>query len=279
MKSDLFLPEIKTELKDDVYYVKHNDPELDLFLNQYYAFSKKEREQIKYDYTNAPFEFPEEQKFEWLWRQETLKIVEKQIRVLLASSPLSCGEGAGERLNILEVSPWNYWLTQHISKNNNVVCCDYFDDEYEGLRSRKHFQNPNWTSICCDLENLNIFERKFDLIIINHSLQFFKDHKKLVTSLKNTLSDKGQILLVGLNVYKNSESKKVVTQDLQSHYKKTGFDSSVRMGKGYLAFIDIDFLEINDFVKYSYKGWRFALRNCRALLRKNTPFYCYMLFE
>ena len=53
MKSNLFLPHISTVVEDDVHYVEHSDNGLALFLAQYYSFSKKERAQIKYDYTNA----------------------------------------------------------------------------------------------------------------------------------------------------------------------------------------------------------------------------------
>ena len=266
MKNNLFLPHIKTELKDDVHHVQHNDAGLNLFLSQYYNFSKKERAQIKYDYKNAPFKFPTEQKFEWLWRQETLKIVERVI-------------DNKSQLNILEVSPWNYWLTHHISKNNNVICADYFDDEHEGLKSRKHFQNSNWTSVCCDLENINIFETKFDLIIVNHSLQFFQNHEKLISSLKSMLSEKGQILLVGLNVYKDFSEKQKQTQELQAHYKTNGFNSSVRMGKGFLNVSDIEFIEKEGFEKYPYNSLMFKIRNILSQIRNNKPLYCYMLWN
>ncbi len=265
MKSNLFLPHIKTEFKHGIYYVMHNDLDLNLFLNQYYTFSKEERTQIKYDHTNAPFKYPEEQKFEWLWRQKTLKIVNEII-------------GDKSHLNILEISPWNYWLTQHISKSNIVVCADYFDDEHEGLRSRKYFENPNWTSVCCDLEYLNIFETKFDLIIVNHSFQFFRNHEKLITSLKNMLTEKGQILLVGLNVYKDFNEKRKSTQDLQFHYKANGFNSSVRMGKGYLTYGDKANMDRENFRIVSYNNLKFVLRNLISKFFNKKPYYCYAIY-
>ena len=77
-------------------------------------------------------------------------------------------------LKILEIGAWNNWLTNKlIFDRQQVVAVDYFDDEFDGLGARKHYNHPNWSSIQMDPEYPELIDNSFDVIIFNHNLPYF----------------------------------------------------------------------------------------------------------
>ena len=107
--------------------------------------------------------------------------------------------------NILEVGSWNNWLTHRLAiDRHNVVATDYFVAEFDGLYTKRHYAQNNWTAIQMELDQLDVFQKKFDFIVVNRSLPYFADLKKTIDQLKNLLTDKGQILVTGINIHRDA---------------------------------------------------------------------------
>lgn len=173
--------------------------------------------------------------FEWKLRQEGLTIVEKEI-------------DNKTNLTVLEVSCSNGWLSHHLHNwGHDLVSVDYFNDEMFGLKSKFKYENSEWLTVQCDVENLTFFEPVFDLIIVNHSIQFFKDVESTIMQLKKLLNPKGKIIFLGLFIFINDEIKrKAVKSSTEKHFEKYGFNLFFAPTKGFLNKKDFEiFSQLN----------------------------------
>lgn len=155
----------------------------------------------------------------------------------------------------LEVGGWNNWLTRHLySKGLHVVTADIFDDENNGLGSRRHFQSPGWTSVQMDVQQPEIFNTTFDVIILNHFLQFVSSPHEIVFAYKQLLRPGGIMLLTGLDFYHDTEPRIKKTRDLrEACFKKHGFDLQFYPCKGFFDKEDFKKFRQNDFTFHTYQ--------------------------
>jgi len=111
-----------------------------------------------------------------------------------------------DQSEILEVGGWNGWLTNWLSKKNSVTSIDYFINERDGLKARKHYKNANWTSIQCAPSSIQFMESKFDYIIFNRGIQFYANLPELIRICQAKINPGGSIIITGLNFYTKSSS-------------------------------------------------------------------------
>lgn len=106
-----------------------------------------------------------------------------------------------EGLKVLEVGAWNGWLSNKLMWDRHaVVAVDYFDDEWDGLRAKKHYPHPNWASLQMDPEHPEIIDSKFDVIIFNHNLPYFSDLEKTLKQYKAMLNTGGKFFIIGIHI-------------------------------------------------------------------------------
>jgi SAM-dependent methyltransferase len=216
------------------------------------------------DYKNLPFSKEVKDDFEWKHRKSSLKIIEKEI-------------AAKVNLNILEIGSWNSWLTNRLAKKHKVIAVDYFIDETDGLLSKNNYKG-NWTSIQMDIAEVNVFAVKFDLIIINHCLQFFADPIQYLDEVKKLLNPYGQIIIIGLSIYSDSKNKEIEVAKFKEYYqKKYSCNILLRPSKGFIDKADRTNLEKNNFKLY--RNNYFFARNFYASLRTIKPVYYWAKYQ
>jgi 2-polyprenyl-3-methyl-5-hydroxy-6-metoxy-1,4-benzoquinol methylase len=244
-------PGINYLVKDGIHEIMDDEfrNKITLFEKQYIPVKKTTRvDEIK-DHeslpTNPSTYFP----FEWKLRQEGLSIVKSGI------------EDKG-KLNILEVSTFNGWLTHHLHNwGHAVVSVDYFSDEVFGLKSKFNYRNNGWLSVQCNLEDLSFFEPVFDVIVLNHAIQFFNDTNTIISQLKKLLKPNGKIIFLGLFFFMDSVSKqKEVEAYSTEHFEKHGFNIFFAPTKGFLDKADKQVFIDHKVSLYPYKC------GCRANL-------------
>jgi SAM-dependent methyltransferase len=214
------------------------------------------------DFQYLPFKQPS---FEWHFRRQSLKIVQEILKLR-------------KSLDILEIGSFNSWLTHHlVSAGHNVLAADYFIDIRDGLGSKKYY-DTTWTSLQMDLADLSIFNpNSFDIIIVNHGLQFVPEPIDYIRWLKPLLKKGGRIILIGLSLYKDTEEKILEVSKNKQHFKNTfQFDAAIHPSRNYLDFNDKMMLEREGYVLKKYQGmW---LRNWAAKLLTTKPAYWYGVF-
>jgi 2-polyprenyl-3-methyl-5-hydroxy-6-metoxy-1,4-benzoquinol methylase len=157
--------------------------------------------------------------------------------------------------SVLEVSGWNNWLSNYLSKKGLMVfTVDIFDDDRNGLKSKKHYQCPIWNSIQTDVLQIEIYNSKFDLIVFNHCLQFLTDPIQLIEKYKKLLNKNGVLVIIGSTFYKNTNSKVSEVFKTKIYFEeKYNFGIQFYESKGYFSYQDFKQFSKNSFNFISYK--------------------------
>jgi SAM-dependent methyltransferase len=258
-----------TDYTSNEYYYSILKPEfktrLGIFLENYYrAFPSKTGPNFIYPQLPYPVKGP--LAFEWKFRAESLKIF-RTLKTDLAEK------------KILEIGPWNSWLSQHLKKENNLlVCADFFTDDQNGLASKKHYTNNKWLSVQCDLENIDFFCEGFDLIILNHNLQFFTEPIAQLRKYKKLLKPGGKIVCLGLSVFVKPQKKVAAVQQMrETCLREKHFEIFLNPTKAFLDEKDKKEMQTEGFSFVPYSG--FALRNFYSRLNRSKPFYCLAVYS
>jgi len=235
---------------------------LNIFLDRYHSIRiEKTQPQIPHDkYPELPYgKFANS--FDWRLKQYSYKAIEKII-------------GGKQKLNILDIGSFNGWLSNCLAANgHNVVSVDYFLDEDYGLESHKYYKT-SWLPLQMDLDRIDMFEKVFDVIIINHCLQFQPNPIEYSDSLKNLLKKNGSIILAGLPVFRNPQNKINAVEEFKQHYLNDyQFNIFLKETKGYIDVSDLEKLKNSGF-RFNYYSQAF-LKNLFAFLHPQLPFYCY----
>jgi len=220
--SDIIKKDTSYNFKEGIYYITEEpfNSDIKLFLSNYYAYAQNKPQSVNYE--TLPFVEGENVNSEWKFRQESCRIVNKEVEQLQPKS-------------VLEIGPWNGWLTHHLSKKiDNYVAVDIFDDEVNGLGAFKHYQNQNWIRVHADVESLNFFATKFDLIIYNHCLQFFSNWQQSIDNSLKLLNKGGAMIVLGCSLYSDGSAKAAELEKLKNDYQeKTGHHLFFKPTKGY----------------------------------------------
>lgn len=162
---------------------------------------------------------------EWQWRCDDLKIVQQLINRLTSQSPK----------RILDVGAFNGWLSHHLAADGHIVTAvDFFADPFDGLGAVQHYSHP-FQAIQLDLADLTPLDTKFDVIIMNHGLQFFPDPIAHIRQLLDKLAPNGRLILIGLIIYRSPIlRKRYLARANQEHLAQYGRPLFFRPTRGYL---------------------------------------------
>ncbi len=172
----------------------------------------------------------------------------------------------------LEIGGWNGWLSKCLTSwGFNVISTDIFRDESFGL-SAKQFQNSTrrWVSIQTDITSPSIYKKKFNLIVVNHCLQFMPDPDKVLDAYYELLVPGGLLVVLGID-YRNNESlQKTKVQALRDNFfTANGFNLNFYPSKGYA-----DAELIRFFKKRSYTFISYKLSAASRILKKLKRDHC-----
>lgn len=104
----------------------------------------------------------------------------------------------------LEIGSWNSWLTHHLAKDGlSVVAVDHFINDSVGLGTKKYY-DEDWTSIQMDVERMDLFENKFDLIVVNRCLNYFTSPENAIKQLQSLLSPGGTLIVTGITLERDT---------------------------------------------------------------------------
>jgi len=125
----------------------------------------------------------------WKERQNDLERIEEEIK------PES---------EVLEIGSWNGWLANALSeKGSSVTAIDYFLDASNGLKARRHYPRASWTSLHMDVDDIDLLEVQFDVVVFNRSVSYYGDFEGVIRKAQGLLKEGGKLILTGLNVVSN----------------------------------------------------------------------------
>ena len=215
--------------EDDISKLTHYQKKFHDFQvkNQYEVEVKNESV-----YENLPFSLNSRP---WLERQKDVKVIMSTIN-----------KRSG--LNILEIGSYNCWLTNYLAKQgHHVINVDIFEHKHYGLGA-KQFYSSNFISLQMYSEQFYRIQSKFDIIIFNRNWPYVKVDVSLIQKLKKMLNRNGTIFLTGLNFYKLAKQIKSSMEATKTSFEANyGLPFFYNDSKGYLDFVDYDFLLSNNF--------------------------------
>jgi SAM-dependent methyltransferase len=183
---------------------------------------------------------------------------------------------AGRALRVLDVGAWNGWLSHRLAKlGHRVTAVDYFVDEHDGLRARRHYPSE-WQAVQMDLEDLSLLGETYDLVIVNRCLAFFADPAGYAAHARERVSPSGRMLITGLLFFRDVRAKQEGVRALQAQYRARGFDF-FKTFKGYVDGGDAERLRALGFALRPYPElWR---ANLLARVWGRRPRHVYGVWE
>ncbi len=163
--------------------------------------------------------------------------------------------------NALDIGSWNGWLAHRLTQCDlSVIAVDYFIDEKDGLKAKKHYPKTIWHAIQMDLEDLSLLQDRFDLIVVNRCFPYFSDASKMITTLKTRLAPQGSIVITGLNLSRKELFLNALEKSANSFEAAFRQPFKFKDFKGYIDQEDLDFLESESFKLILYPNFRNRLK-------------------
>jgi 2-polyprenyl-3-methyl-5-hydroxy-6-metoxy-1,4-benzoquinol methylase len=177
----------------------------------------------------------------------------------------------------LEIGAWNGWLTNRlVEMGNDVTAINLFSHHLDGLGAYQYYENE-WLSIQMDVDDLSILKSKYDLIVVNRCLPYFKNLNKTLTQIKSLLNSGGIVVITGISFHRNPmhviRGLNRATMEFEAKYK-TKFN--IRSFKGYLDRSDLLLLKKHDIKLYMYK--QLKLKSLLGYIIPSKPFYYYGVY-
>ena len=176
-------------VKNEAYQIQTPEfkAKLDVFLTAFEA-SRKNRPTFSIEVlNNLPYTVNDG---EWKLKQDDLNLIK--------TFGLSNGKA-------LDVGCWNGWLSnQLVNLGLEVEAYDTFISNEDGLGVKKHYKN-DWRTYQMRLDQIQLFEESFDLIVFNRNVGYFEDLEKALVKAKSLLKPNGILLLTGVNYIKNPD--------------------------------------------------------------------------
>jgi 2-polyprenyl-3-methyl-5-hydroxy-6-metoxy-1,4-benzoquinol methylase len=216
-------------------------------------------------YEDLPFAAQVKANGEWQIRGFDLQMVTKMLA------------GRGPQA-ILDIGAWNGWLSHRLAQQGHqVTAIDYFSDPFDGLRA-KQFYSSTWAAIQMDLTDLSLLDDSFEVVIINHGLQFFPDPAAHVKAAQQKVLPGGLLVVLGLEFFSNPIPRSQEIAKLQARFhQQHQARLFLKPTKGFLSWDDRTALKRLgvQFKTHTPLQWR----NLKARANPALPHFCYGLWH
>ncbi len=238
---------------------------LEPFLEKFSQFRGQEDKRLLNEalYPQLPCAPALAQMFEWRWRCHDVSVITD----LLADRPAQ---------RILDIGAWNGWLSNQLAaRGHQVTAADFFIDPYDGLQAKRLYPHQ-WEAVQMDLQDLSLFARPFDVVIVNHCLQFFADPPAYVAEARRVLRPGGVLILAGLSFFRSATAKAEEVAAFRRRMRELEIGEFKPM-KGYLDWEDRRRLRAAGVSLKPYPQLRLA--NLKAGVRWSAPWYAYGVYR
>jgi 2-polyprenyl-3-methyl-5-hydroxy-6-metoxy-1,4-benzoquinol methylase len=237
---------------------------LDDFLTKFEAYRKDFPQRInKENINNLPYvDFDQSM---WKLRQYDLELIQSHLP-------------KNKKLKILDIGAWNGWLSHNLSKlGHEVVAFDYFKKELDGLESVQYYADQ-FIAIQGQINDLSIFQSKFDIIIINRCFQYINKLPNQIQQMKQLLNPNGKIIITGLSLTNRpNRVKKHLKESDIAFRKKYGISLYFIPIKGLVTEEDLLLLQTNCFSVRRYK--KLKIKSLLAKIKLTEIDYKYAIFN
>lgn len=197
----------------------------------------------------------------WKSRQYDLQLIKEQILTQ-------------KKIKILDYGAWNGWLSHNLSAlGHEVTAIDYFTAPFDGLETVQLYNNK-FLAIQAFIEDLSIFQSKFDLIIINRCIAHFSSLEIQLKDFKKLLNPYGKIIITGIiktnKPIKSKNRAESANINFKKIYKKSLYLNS---SKGYIDKNDLNTLKEKKFKLKRYKMFLHKSLLSKTYLTDNDYIY------
>ncbi len=177
-----------------------------------------------------------------------------------------------QRQTVIEVGPWNGWLTHHLVRAGHIVTAlGYSADGDNGLGAKRHY-TVNWHTVQMDVSDLTRVQGKVDVVILNHGLHLFPDALATARDALALIRPGGLVVLLCLMIYRDPSARRVqLTQLEQQCRAAVGVTHLLKPSRGYLTPSDMTALREMGFAVWPYPSM--SRSEVKALLRPQAPVY------
>lgn len=182
--------------------------------------------------------------------------------------------GKRRQQSILEISPWNGWLSHHLAKAGHLLTAvDYFAHPDEGLGAKRHY-DADWQTIQMDLTDMTILQSRFDIVIINHGLHFSPDPVAHIIQARDLVLPGGLLIILNATFYRNPANRiEQVESMVDEFFNDFGLPIFLKPTRGYMDFAVKVQLEGEGIRFRAYRN--LLLANLKALILRTNPSYYY----
>ncbi len=120
---------------------------------------------------------------------------------------------------VLDLGAWNGWLSHCLARaGHDVLAVDYFVDAADGLGAHRHYR-ARFAVAQIDLADLDVIDRRFDVVIVNHGLAFFTDPHAHVRSAAALLGPGGILFVLGLQFFRDTTKRVQRVEAMRDRYR------------------------------------------------------------
>lgn len=124
--------------------------------------------------------------------------------------------------HVLEIGCGNGWFSNYMAKNTGAEKVTGLDlNEFELKQAAEAFNSPKLSWIYADIFSTDL-DNDYDVTVLNSSVQYFPDLKKLTGRLNNLLRKGGEIHIMDSPFYNTEKEKAEAQKRTEQYYEKIG---------------------------------------------------------
>jgi SAM-dependent methyltransferase len=172
---------------------------------------------------------------------------------------------------VLDIGAWNGWLSARLAADGQRVTATELFAGPNSLGAHAHAIS-DWRAVQVDPEDLDRLEERYELVILNHCLQFAPDPIRLLRAAARRALPGGHVIAIGLQVFRSpGQVAARIASDRARFRDEQGRELSLRPTKGYFDGDDLVALEAEGLRTRWYPDLRLRLANLRARLDAGRP--------
>jgi len=170
---------------------------------------------------------------EWRIRARTY---ETFVREVLAKQ-----EGAGRRLEVLDLGAGNCWFSHRIAtRGHSLTAVDLLVDVEDGLGAHAHYET-SFRIVQAEFDRLPFACGQFDLVVFNGSLHYSPNFEITLGAAVRQLRPDGLLVIMDSPIYHDPDSgARMLEERARLFSRKYGFASDSLSSQGFLTYHQIE---------------------------------------